>query len=175
MALIAAMSMALTTGAATARPSGSASIYQANAAHSEVEIDRILDSVPPDASIEEAARIIYPSDPVGQAEYIDLAHEIDRAASASQNSQDRVLPVLVARLIPVLVKCVKGAVVGIPGAEVGSAVWGQDHATTQEMVEGAISGCIMAVVPAPVRAAAQAAKPHIVAAITAIIIRLSRP
>lgn len=182
--VIVALSITLVSGnaiAATAIPSSTPAGISTTAPRHDAddafdELERRLKAVPANATAEEAARIIYPNDPAGQAEYIDLAHKVDEAANSSIKPQDRVVPVVLARFIPILVQCVKGAAAGVVGAEAGSVIVSGSHTNVKGVVEGAVGGCITSSVPpGALRNMANAAKPQIVAAITAIIIRMSRP
>lgn len=137
------------------------------------ELERRLNAVPANATAEEAARIIYPNAPAAQAEYIDLARKVDQAARDFQqqiNPNDRVLPAVLAPLIPVVGKCVAGALTSVGMAEVIRLIRTGQHITANDMIEGSLSGCILAL-PTPLQKVANAAKPHVVAAIAAVIIR----
>lgn len=137
------------------------------------ELERRLSAVPVNASAEEAARIIYPNDPTARAEYIDLARKVDQAARDFQqqtNPNDRVLPAVLVPLIPVMGKCVVGALTSVGLAEVIRLIRTGQHIAANDIIEGSLSGCIRAL-PGPLRPIANMAKPHVVAAIAAIIIR----
>lgn len=183
--VIVALSMTLVSGNAVAAiatpismPAGiltAASQDDADDAFDELE--RRLSAVPVNASAEEAARIIYPNDPTAQAEYIDLARKVDQAARDFQqqtNPNDRVLPAVLAPLIPMIGKCITGAIGSAGMADLNRLVTTGQHIAANEVIENALNGCILAAVPAPLRAIANAAKPHVVAAIAAIVIRFPK-
>ena len=175
--LVVAVAMGSVTGIAAAEvPAAAAPV--SNFSSSDMQISRTppgsggrldelverLRSVPAGASPEQAARIIYPNDPAGQAEYVRLAREVDRGSGS------RALPAVLSPFIVPLGMCVAG---GAIGSEIGSLIVSGKHATVRGMVEGAVGTCIITVVPPPLRVAANAAKPAIVAAIMAFIIRHS--
>ncbi len=176
--LVVAVSMGSVTGIAVAETSAPPASLFSNSSPGGMEIGRLvpgsgdrlneliekLRSVPVGAPPEQAARIIYPDDPEGQAEYIRLAREVDKGSGS------RALPAALAPFVVPLGACVVG---GAAGTEIGSLLVSGKHATARGMVEGAVGTCIITLVPPPLRAAANAAKPAIVAAIMAFIIRHS--
>lgn len=181
--LVVAVSMGSATGIAAADASA---VGGASASHStslamqgrlsipgsDSRFDDLIEklrSVPAGASPEEAAKIIYPNDPEGRAEYIRLVMEF----ADHKNPSSRAIPAALAMLGPPLALCVAGGLGSAAVNELIVLVRTGESETAHGRVNSAVGGCITTVVPPALRPAANAAKPQIVAMITALIIRFT--
>lgn len=136
-------------------------------------LDRLA-AVSAHASAYEAAAVLFPGDVEGQAEYVALAAQIAAAGAPPKGTYTRqaAVPVIILPYLAVIGRCVVGAIGSAGVADVINLVRNGQRLSAEARVDAAVGGCITAVVPRFLRGIANRARPYIVDAVVAIIIRL---
>jgi hypothetical protein len=125
--------------------------------------DKIRDQlrrVPRDAPPTRAAQILFPRDPTAQRDYLEVV-------------QHPRFPPALAVFVPILARCVVGAVTGVALNELLYAASARETFKVQSIVDGVLTGCIGNVLLPGLKDVALAARGPLVTAIATVVIYLT--
>ncbi|WP_086819025.1 hypothetical protein [Allokutzneria sp. NRRL B-24872] len=113
-----------------------------------------LNAVPNNSTPEQAAAVLFPQDEAARAVYVQQAAALERdyataKAEASDNGEiaPRALPVFIAVALPLIARCVAGALTSAAISELVHLVNTGKQNDAVSRIENLVAGCIGGIVP----------------------------
>ncbi|GAB2736048.1 hypothetical protein GCM10027174_06150 [Salinifilum aidingensis] len=110
-----------------------------------------LESVPADATPEQAAEYLFPDDEELRAEFLRreqaLRDGLAQAQAEVEGPSAKALPAIVAAALPVIARCVWGSLSGAVIGQISNYVKNNELGKAEDLVVDACVGCITGVVP----------------------------
>ena len=120
---------------------------------------------------QEIADHLFPNDPEANRDIVSQLEELESQAFEEQTQSGfRALPAALVPFVPILGKCVVGALGGTAIAEIVHYALNGEKSEAKARVEAAIGGCISGVLPGPLRALGEKLKMPLADAVLAIIL-----
>lgn len=167
---------ALVPGAAMAvpDPSGAAPGHSTAVAPDAVMVDSQLavraDGLRAGMSAEQVAGTLFPDDAAARQHYVEQVKQV--ATTARRPDSAQAVPAVLAVFIPLLGRCVWGALSGGAVNEIITLVHQGRTATAESRIYAVVGGCISAVIPSPLQWLANQAKYAIVKAVLWVLVQL---
>lgn len=135
------------------------------------DLEQALGEISPDATPEDIADHLFPDDPHAREEIVSQLEELEAQAFEEQTQTGfRALPAALVPFVPIIGKCVVGALGGTVVGEIVHLWLNGEQNDAKARVEAAISGCLTGVLPGPLKALGEKMKPALVDAVLAIIL-----
>lgn len=135
-----------------------------------------LESLPGDATPEQAAQHLFPDDEALRTEYLRreqaLRDGLVQAQSEVEGPSTKVLPAIVVAALPIIARCVWGSLSGAVIGQISNYIKGNELGKAEDLIVDACIGCITGVVPFISKPVARKISGEVAGAIIWLIVQL---